>query len=145
MERFVFVGLFKVLSCENDERACVIYRHRPAVTSSRCCTSRSSFVWGTSCLHCWRVCVCVHCRGIFYQGYYCSRCGTGAHKECLEVITICKISTFSSSNSNKYCLFVELLIFFFCRVVHFGAVWLWFHAINGVIVTPAPLIHCVFH
>uniref|UniRef100_A0A7N9B1Z8 Vav guanine nucleotide exchange factor 2 n=1 Tax=Mastacembelus armatus TaxID=205130 RepID=A0A7N9B1Z8_9TELE len=23
-------------------------------------------------------------RGIFYQGYYCSRCGTGAHKECLE-------------------------------------------------------------
>ncbi|KAJ0057708.1 hypothetical protein NL108_012957, partial [Boleophthalmus pectinirostris] len=31
-------------------------------------------------------------RGIFYQGYYCSRCGTGAHKECLEIITICKIS-----------------------------------------------------
>lgn len=31
-------------------------------------------------------------RGIFYQGYFCSRCGTGAHKECLEVITICKIT-----------------------------------------------------
>ncbi|XP_015222469.1 guanine nucleotide exchange factor VAV2 isoform X3 [Lepisosteus oculatus] len=31
-------------------------------------------------------------RGIFYQGYYCSKCGTGAHKECLEVITICKIN-----------------------------------------------------
>ncbi|XP_037339781.1 guanine nucleotide exchange factor VAV2 isoform X12 [Pungitius pungitius] len=31
-------------------------------------------------------------RGVFYQGYYCSRCGTGAHKECLEVITICKIN-----------------------------------------------------
>uniref|UniRef100_A0A8B9RN19 Vav 2 guanine nucleotide exchange factor n=1 Tax=Astyanax mexicanus TaxID=7994 RepID=A0A8B9RN19_ASTMX len=31
-------------------------------------------------------------RGIFYQGYYCSQCGAGAHKECLEVITICKIS-----------------------------------------------------
>uniref|UniRef100_A0A4W5LS43 Vav guanine nucleotide exchange factor 2 n=1 Tax=Hucho hucho TaxID=62062 RepID=A0A4W5LS43_9TELE len=31
-------------------------------------------------------------RGIFYQGYYCSHCGTGAHKECLECITICKIS-----------------------------------------------------
>uniref|UniRef100_A0A674A395 Vav guanine nucleotide exchange factor 2 n=1 Tax=Salmo trutta TaxID=8032 RepID=A0A674A395_SALTR len=30
-------------------------------------------------------------RGIFYQGYYCSHCGTGAHKECLECITICKI------------------------------------------------------
>uniref|UniRef100_A0A3Q2ZD97 Vav guanine nucleotide exchange factor 2 n=1 Tax=Hippocampus comes TaxID=109280 RepID=A0A3Q2ZD97_HIPCM len=37
-------------------------------------------------------CVCVSIRGIFYQGYFCSRCGTGAHKECLEVITICKIS-----------------------------------------------------
>uniref|UniRef100_A0A8C1J2M2 Vav 2 guanine nucleotide exchange factor n=1 Tax=Cyprinus carpio TaxID=7962 RepID=A0A8C1J2M2_CYPCA len=35
-------------------------------------------------------------RGIFYQGYYCSRCGTGAHKECLEVITICKISPHDS-------------------------------------------------
>ncbi|XP_053267291.1 guanine nucleotide exchange factor VAV2 isoform X2 [Pleuronectes platessa] len=31
-------------------------------------------------------------RGIFYQGYYCSHCGTGAHKECLEVITICQIN-----------------------------------------------------
>ncbi|XP_056146363.1 guanine nucleotide exchange factor VAV2 isoform X2 [Lampris incognitus] len=31
-------------------------------------------------------------RGIFYQGYYCSRCGAGVHKECLEVITICKIN-----------------------------------------------------
>lgn len=42
------------------------------------------------------LCVCVRLssRGIFYQGYYCSRCGTGAHKECLEVITICKISRY---------------------------------------------------
>ncbi|XP_063745366.1 guanine nucleotide exchange factor VAV2 isoform X6 [Eleginops maclovinus] len=31
-------------------------------------------------------------RGIFYQGYYCSHCGTGAHKECLEIISICKIN-----------------------------------------------------
>ncbi|XP_028319490.1 guanine nucleotide exchange factor VAV2 isoform X5 [Gouania willdenowi] len=31
-------------------------------------------------------------RGIFYQGYYCCRCGTGAHKECLEMINICKIN-----------------------------------------------------
>ncbi|CAL8341339.1 unnamed protein product [Arctogadus glacialis] len=31
-------------------------------------------------------------RGIFYQGYFCAHCGTGAHKECLEVITICKIN-----------------------------------------------------
>uniref|UniRef100_A0A8C1J535 Vav 2 guanine nucleotide exchange factor n=1 Tax=Cyprinus carpio TaxID=7962 RepID=A0A8C1J535_CYPCA len=37
-------------------------------------------------------------RGIFYQGYYCSRCGTGAHKECLEVITICKITFFPPIN-----------------------------------------------
>ncbi|XP_016107059.1 guanine nucleotide exchange factor VAV2-like [Sinocyclocheilus grahami] len=35
-------------------------------------------------------------RGIFYQGYYCPLCGTGAHKECLEVITICKISPHDS-------------------------------------------------
>ncbi|XP_039543821.1 guanine nucleotide exchange factor VAV2-like [Pimephales promelas] len=35
-------------------------------------------------------------RGIFYQGYYCPRCGTGVHKECLEVITICKISPHDS-------------------------------------------------
>uniref|UniRef100_A0A672KM86 Vav guanine nucleotide exchange factor 2 n=1 Tax=Sinocyclocheilus grahami TaxID=75366 RepID=A0A672KM86_SINGR len=34
-------------------------------------------------------------RGIFYQGYYCPLCGTGAHKECLEVITICKISDYN--------------------------------------------------
>uniref|UniRef100_A0A7N8XQY9 Vav guanine nucleotide exchange factor 2 n=1 Tax=Mastacembelus armatus TaxID=205130 RepID=A0A7N8XQY9_9TELE len=40
-------------------------------------------------------------RGIFYQGYYCSRCGTGAHKECLEVITICKISSFTTAVSQK--------------------------------------------
>ncbi|XP_077089004.1 guanine nucleotide exchange factor VAV2 isoform X6 [Siphateles boraxobius] len=35
-------------------------------------------------------------RGVFYQGYYCPRCGTGVHKECLEVITICKISPHDS-------------------------------------------------
>ncbi|XP_031433606.1 guanine nucleotide exchange factor VAV2 isoform X3 [Clupea harengus] len=35
-------------------------------------------------------------RGIFYQGYFCSHCGTGAHKECLEVITICKINPHDS-------------------------------------------------
>uniref|UniRef100_A0A8C6TDF5 Vav 2 guanine nucleotide exchange factor n=1 Tax=Neogobius melanostomus TaxID=47308 RepID=A0A8C6TDF5_9GOBI len=40
-------------------------------------------------------------RGIFYQGYYCSRCGTGAHKECLEIITICKISE-SLISDNAY-------------------------------------------
>ncbi|XP_023665358.1 guanine nucleotide exchange factor VAV2-like isoform X2 [Paramormyrops kingsleyae] len=35
-------------------------------------------------------------RGIFYQGYYCAKCGTGAHKECLEVVSICKISPHDS-------------------------------------------------
>uniref|UniRef100_A0AAQ6AHZ4 Vav 2 guanine nucleotide exchange factor n=1 Tax=Amphiprion ocellaris TaxID=80972 RepID=A0AAQ6AHZ4_AMPOC len=44
-------------------------------------------------------------RGIFYQGYYCSRCGTGAHKECLEVITICKIS-----KSKPRCCVVRLYL-----------------------------------
>uniref|UniRef100_A0A8C7DS21 Vav guanine nucleotide exchange factor 2 n=1 Tax=Oncorhynchus kisutch TaxID=8019 RepID=A0A8C7DS21_ONCKI len=44
-------------------------------------------------------------RGIFYQGYYCSHCGTGAHKECLECITICKISrVFSLSNCMHFIL-----------------------------------------
>uniref|UniRef100_A0A8C8CGD0 Vav 2 guanine nucleotide exchange factor n=1 Tax=Oncorhynchus tshawytscha TaxID=74940 RepID=A0A8C8CGD0_ONCTS len=42
-------------------------------------------------------------RGIFYQGYYCSHCGTGAHKECLECITICKIM-FSLSNCMHFIL-----------------------------------------
>uniref|UniRef100_A0A8C7DAM9 Vav guanine nucleotide exchange factor 2 n=1 Tax=Oncorhynchus kisutch TaxID=8019 RepID=A0A8C7DAM9_ONCKI len=27
-------------------------------------------------------------RGIFYQGYYCSHCGTGAHKECLDSLIL---------------------------------------------------------
>uniref|UniRef100_A0A4X2KTR8 Vav guanine nucleotide exchange factor 2 n=1 Tax=Vombatus ursinus TaxID=29139 RepID=A0A4X2KTR8_VOMUR len=30
-------------------------------------------------------------RGTFYQGYLCTKCGVGAHKECLEVIPPCKI------------------------------------------------------
>ncbi|XP_018084987.1 guanine nucleotide exchange factor VAV2 isoform X4 [Xenopus laevis] len=29
-------------------------------------------------------------RGTFYQGYFCSRCGVGVHKECLETIHACK-------------------------------------------------------
>nr|XP_023398103.1 guanine nucleotide exchange factor VAV2 [Loxodonta africana] len=31
-------------------------------------------------------------RGTFYQGYLCTKCGVGAHKECLEVMPPCKIS-----------------------------------------------------
>lgn len=31
-------------------------------------------------------------RGTFYQGYLCTRCGVGAHKECLEVMPPCKMS-----------------------------------------------------
>ncbi|XP_018087339.1 vav guanine nucleotide exchange factor 2 S homeolog isoform X5 [Xenopus laevis] len=30
-------------------------------------------------------------RGTFYQGYFCSLCGVGVHKECLETIHACKI------------------------------------------------------
>ncbi|CAO2598188.1 Guanine nucleotide exchange factor VAV2 [Lemmus lemmus] len=33
-------------------------------------------------------------RGTFYQGYLCTRCGVGAHKECLEVMPPCKISEY---------------------------------------------------
>uniref|UniRef100_A0A8C8FW77 Vav 2 guanine nucleotide exchange factor n=1 Tax=Oncorhynchus tshawytscha TaxID=74940 RepID=A0A8C8FW77_ONCTS len=47
-------------------------------------------------------------RGIFYQGYYCSRCGTGAHKECLECITICKISRFTLHSTPVLYITVEL-------------------------------------
>ncbi|XP_069768695.1 guanine nucleotide exchange factor VAV3 isoform X2 [Narcine bancroftii] len=40
-----------------------------------------------------QVTVCSACRmllrGIFYQGYLCTRCGTGAHKECLGRIGVC--------------------------------------------------------
>ncbi|XP_067825547.1 guanine nucleotide exchange factor VAV2-like [Heptranchias perlo] len=32
-------------------------------------------------------------RGIFYQGYTCSNCGAGAHKECLETAAQCKLHT----------------------------------------------------
>ncbi|XP_069871092.1 guanine nucleotide exchange factor VAV2 isoform X5 [Dipodomys merriami] len=32
-------------------------------------------------------------RGTFYQGYLCTRCGVGAHKECLEVMPPCKFSS----------------------------------------------------
>lgn len=34
------------------------------------------------------------CRGTFYQGYLCTKCGVGAHKECLEVTPPCKISEY---------------------------------------------------
>uniref|UniRef100_A0ABM5F600 Guanine nucleotide exchange factor VAV2 isoform X3 n=1 Tax=Pogona vitticeps TaxID=103695 RepID=A0ABM5F600_9SAUR len=32
-------------------------------------------------------------RGTFYQGYQCMKCKIGAHKECLEIIPPCKISS----------------------------------------------------
>ncbi|XP_028714551.1 guanine nucleotide exchange factor VAV2 isoform X4 [Peromyscus leucopus] len=38
-------------------------------------------------------------RGTFYQGYLCTRCGVGAHKECLEVIPPCKISSPADSDA----------------------------------------------
>ncbi|XP_072422228.1 guanine nucleotide exchange factor VAV2 isoform X4 [Chiloscyllium punctatum] len=31
-------------------------------------------------------------RGIFFQGYVCSNCGAGAHKECLETAAQCKLN-----------------------------------------------------
>ncbi|XP_043914471.1 guanine nucleotide exchange factor VAV2 [Protopterus annectens] len=40
-------------------------------------------------------------RGIFYQGYLCSKCGTGAHKECLESIPQCKISSSDDVDSGN--------------------------------------------
>lgn len=37
------------------------------------------------------------CRGTFYQGYLCTKCGVGAHKECLEVTPPCKISEYRAT------------------------------------------------
>ncbi|KAH0519136.1 Guanine nucleotide exchange factor VAV2 [Microtus ochrogaster] len=39
-------------------------------------------------------------RGTFYQGYLCTRCGVGAHKECLEVMPPCKISSSADSDAS---------------------------------------------
>uniref|UniRef100_A0A2K6F1L6 Vav guanine nucleotide exchange factor 2 n=1 Tax=Propithecus coquereli TaxID=379532 RepID=A0A2K6F1L6_PROCO len=33
-------------------------------------------------------------RGTFYQGYLCTKCGVGAHKECLEAMPPCKTSEY---------------------------------------------------
>ncbi|XP_077778708.1 guanine nucleotide exchange factor VAV2 isoform X3 [Podarcis muralis] len=38
-------------------------------------------------------------RGTFYQGYQCVKCKVGAHKECLEVIPPCKISSPADQDS----------------------------------------------
>uniref|UniRef100_A0A8C3I948 Vav guanine nucleotide exchange factor 2 n=1 Tax=Chrysemys picta bellii TaxID=8478 RepID=A0A8C3I948_CHRPI len=38
-------------------------------------------------------------RGTFYQGYLCMKCGAGAHKECLEIIPPCKISSPADQDS----------------------------------------------
>lgn len=42
-------------------------------------------------------------RGTFYQGYLCTRCGVGAHKECLEVIPPCKMSEYSAVHGGGPC------------------------------------------
>lgn len=59
-------------------------------------------------------CLSVH-RGIFYQGYLCSKCGLGAHKECL--------SRFGSCGKTGDALYTLLRVFFFRKVreLHFAA------------------------
>ncbi|XP_075690713.1 guanine nucleotide exchange factor VAV2 isoform X5 [Rhinoderma darwinii] len=37
-------------------------------------------------------------RGTFYQGYYCTKCGVGVHKECLEKIHACRIGPVDETN-----------------------------------------------
>ncbi|XP_016134505.1 guanine nucleotide exchange factor VAV3-like [Sinocyclocheilus grahami] len=37
-------------------------------------------------------------RGVFYQGYRCSKCGAGAHKECLGRVDVCVKSSADSSS-----------------------------------------------
>lgn len=41
------------------------------------------------------------CRGTFYQGYLCTKCGVGAHKECLEVTPPCKISEYNPRPAHR--------------------------------------------
>ncbi|XP_040261945.1 guanine nucleotide exchange factor VAV2 isoform X2 [Bufo bufo] len=38
-------------------------------------------------------------RGTFYQGYYCTKCGIGVHKECLEKIAPCRIGPVDEMDS----------------------------------------------
>ncbi|XP_041064893.1 guanine nucleotide exchange factor VAV3 isoform X1 [Carcharodon carcharias] len=51
-----------------------------------------------------RITYCQACqmllRGIFYQGYLCTRCGTGAHKECLGRVSTCGKATPDSERVN---------------------------------------------
>uniref|UniRef100_A0A671PHZ7 Guanine nucleotide exchange factor VAV3-like n=1 Tax=Sinocyclocheilus anshuiensis TaxID=1608454 RepID=A0A671PHZ7_9TELE len=44
-------------------------------------------------------------RGVFYQGYRCSKCGAGAHKECLGRVDVCV----SSAEKHTLTLFIKRL------------------------------------
>uniref|UniRef100_A0A673GAE1 Guanine nucleotide exchange factor VAV3-like n=1 Tax=Sinocyclocheilus rhinocerous TaxID=307959 RepID=A0A673GAE1_9TELE len=43
-------------------------------------------------------------RGVFYQGYRCSKCGAGAHKECLGRVDVCVSSAGEPHRSDFFCL-----------------------------------------
>uniref|UniRef100_A0A671PDY2 Guanine nucleotide exchange factor VAV3-like n=1 Tax=Sinocyclocheilus anshuiensis TaxID=1608454 RepID=A0A671PDY2_9TELE len=48
-------------------------------------------------------------RGVFYQGYRCSKCGAGAHKECLGRVDVC-LNTHTYTHTHIH---IILTIFFF--------------------------------
>uniref|UniRef100_UPI00398E92CA guanine nucleotide exchange factor VAV3-like isoform X1 n=1 Tax=Pristiophorus japonicus TaxID=55135 RepID=UPI00398E92CA len=52
-----------------------------------------------------RITCCRECsmllRGIFYQGYLCTRCGAGAHKECLGRVAPCGMVPADSGRANQ--------------------------------------------
>ncbi|XP_050010885.1 guanine nucleotide exchange factor VAV2 isoform X3 [Alexandromys fortis] len=58
-------------------------------------------------------------RGTFYQGYLCTRCGVGAHKECLEVMPPCKIRSSLQFSQPLLCCEHALWRPPFCRDFHF--------------------------
>uniref|UniRef100_A0A671N3D9 Guanine nucleotide exchange factor VAV3-like n=1 Tax=Sinocyclocheilus anshuiensis TaxID=1608454 RepID=A0A671N3D9_9TELE len=52
-------------------------------------------------------------RGVFYQGYRCSKCGAGAHKECLGRVDVCVKSTKQPRlNTHTHTHIILTIVFF---------------------------------
>lgn len=59
-------------------------------------------------------CVCVCFRGIFYQGYRCTRCKMAAHKECLGRVPVCGRNSGETLSARH----VSVLMLFLCSISH---------------------------
>uniref|UniRef100_A0A673MMW0 Guanine nucleotide exchange factor VAV3-like n=1 Tax=Sinocyclocheilus rhinocerous TaxID=307959 RepID=A0A673MMW0_9TELE len=49
-------------------------------------------------------------RGVFYQGYRCSKCGAGAHKECLGRVDVCVKSSAGSTHTHRH-IYIYIYIY----------------------------------